>query len=98
MVFSGYFDMEGEEEQGTASMLTPGFLAWVAGHVTVPLTRGEGTEQECFNLRTQSDIQGGTAIQKVALWPKMVFLPLSLFSTISKQQVATVTMSVSEIS
>lgn len=38
MVFGDYFDMEGEEEQGTASMLTPEFLAWVAGQVKVPPT------------------------------------------------------------
>lgn len=28
MAFGGDFDMEGVEEQGTAQMLTPGFLAW----------------------------------------------------------------------
>lgn len=38
MVCGGGFDMEGEEEQGTASMLTRGFLARVAGQMKVPLT------------------------------------------------------------
>lgn len=38
MVFGDYFYMEWEEEQGTAQMLTPVFLAWVAGETKVPLT------------------------------------------------------------
>lgn len=87
MVLGGYFDMEGVEEQGTASMLTPEFLAWVAGQVKVPSTVQKMHKVEVCGFEFSKGHPGGDSLSEGRSMACYGVLPSPSLNITSKQQV-----------